>query len=295
VGRFISLPDIEAQLAPNNYMYSHSLTYTFDNYTNTGVQFTLAATKNIFVQFGVSAGSDTSIGNTGESVVNPFPNVLYPGKTFLKDPGAKPSYTGCLRLQSNSANDNIYVCADAINNGVWGYNNLQWLGVTYYHKFNDQWHVALESYNLYEKNVPNISNPIVQTIAANGGAPFSTPTFARNGPSMAQCHDISSLKCTATAQSALMYLNYSPDHLNNVSFRAEYYDDMQGQRTGVKTRYAEVGLGWQHWLSPQIELRPEVTYYSSLDAPAFNGNAQRGIAPDKTYELVAAGDIIAHF
>ena len=30
VGRYISLPDIEAQLAPNNYTYSHSLLYTFD-------------------------------------------------------------------------------------------------------------------------------------------------------------------------------------------------------------------------------------------------------------------------
>ena len=36
IGRFISIPDIEAQLAPNNYTYVHSLTYTFDNYTNTG-------------------------------------------------------------------------------------------------------------------------------------------------------------------------------------------------------------------------------------------------------------------
>ena len=27
-GRFISIPDIEAQLAPNNYMYTHSMTYT---------------------------------------------------------------------------------------------------------------------------------------------------------------------------------------------------------------------------------------------------------------------------
>ena len=35
-GRYISIPDIEAQLAPNNYMYTHSMTYTFDNYTNTG-------------------------------------------------------------------------------------------------------------------------------------------------------------------------------------------------------------------------------------------------------------------
>ena len=29
IGRFISIPDIEAQLAPNNYTYVHSLTYTF--------------------------------------------------------------------------------------------------------------------------------------------------------------------------------------------------------------------------------------------------------------------------
>ena len=33
VGRYISLPDIEAQLAPNNYTYSHSLLYTVDCYT----------------------------------------------------------------------------------------------------------------------------------------------------------------------------------------------------------------------------------------------------------------------
>ena len=25
-------------LAPNNYMYTHSMTYTFDNYTNSGIQ-----------------------------------------------------------------------------------------------------------------------------------------------------------------------------------------------------------------------------------------------------------------
>ena len=40
VGRFISIPDIEAQLAPNNYTYVHSLTYSWDNYTNTGIEVT---------------------------------------------------------------------------------------------------------------------------------------------------------------------------------------------------------------------------------------------------------------
>src|ERR1700755_1216086 len=56
-GRFISIPDIEAQLSPNNYMYTHSMTYTFDNYTNTGIQTTLAVTKNWMIQAGLTAGT----------------------------------------------------------------------------------------------------------------------------------------------------------------------------------------------------------------------------------------------
>jgi hypothetical protein len=52
-------PDIEAQLAPNNYTYVHSLTYTYDNFTNTGILNTLAVTKNWMVQLGVVVGTET--------------------------------------------------------------------------------------------------------------------------------------------------------------------------------------------------------------------------------------------
>ena len=87
-GRYISLPDIEAQLAPNNYMYTHSLTYTLDNYTNTGVQSTLALTKNLFVQFGISDGTETSLSHFYARINNPVPyNALYPTASFPKDPG----------------------------------------------------------------------------------------------------------------------------------------------------------------------------------------------------------------
>ena len=37
VGRYISPPDIEAQLAPDNYLYTHSLMFAFDCYTQTGI------------------------------------------------------------------------------------------------------------------------------------------------------------------------------------------------------------------------------------------------------------------
>ena len=58
---------------------------------------------------------------------------------------------------------------------------------------------------------------------------------------------------------------------------------MQGQRTGTKTAYFETGIGWQHWFSPQIEIRPEFTYYKSLNGFAFNGNSNLGIAPNRNY------------
>jgi hypothetical protein len=92
-----------------------------------------------------------------------------------------------------------------------------------------------------------------------------------------------------------MYLNYKPSALDNISYRLEFFDDKEGQRTGVKTRYVETGIGWQHWFSPQIEIRPEFSFYRSLDAPAFNGNANLGIAPNKNTALIGSADIIIHF
>jgi hypothetical protein len=297
-GRFISIPDIEAQLAPNNYMYTHSMTYTFDNYTNTGIQTTLAATKNWFLQLGLSVGSDTLPWNAGAKIANPFPNPLYPGLTMPKDPGAVPSVTAGVRWVSDSGNDNVYVVADAINGGQWGYNNLQWFGLTYYHKFNDQWHIAFETYNLHQNNVPNALNPAVSGpggIVPNGGTPFSPQYIPFNAPNLAQCNNAVVLSCTASVQTYVYYLNYKPTPLDNISWRGEFYDDKQGQRTGTKTRYVETGLGWQHWLSPQIEIRPEVTYYRSLDGFAFNGNSNLGIPANKNFALIGAADIIIHF
>jgi hypothetical protein len=295
-GRFISLPDIEAQLAPNNYMYSHSMAYTFDNYTNTGLQATLALNKNWFVQLGVTVGTESMPWDVGKTIPNPFPNQVFPGTTMLKNPGAKPSITAGVRWQSDSGNDNVYVVADAINDGTWGYNNLQWYGLTWYHKFNDQLHLSWENYILGQRNVLNITDPA--GIIAAGGFPFAPGIIQFNAPNFAHCSDPNVVTCTARALASVMYWNYKATPLDNVSLRLEYYHDEEGQRTTVATRYADVGLGLQHWFSPQVELRPEVTYYRSFNAPAFNGNFNATpvpIAPNKSYMWLFASDLIWHF
>jgi Putative beta-barrel porin-2, OmpL-like. bbp2 len=297
-GRYISIPDIEAQLAPNNYMYSHSMTYTYDNYTNTGFEFTLAATKNWIFQLGLTTGTESLPWHVGVKIANPFPNPVYPGTTMPKDPGAVPSVTAGVRWSSDSGNDDFNIVANGINGGQWGYNNLQWYGLTYYHKFNDQWHISIETYNEHQNNVPNLLNPAVagpNGFVTLGGTPFSPQYMPFNAPNLAVCKSATVISCTASFQTYLAYLNYKVTPLDNLTYRAEFVDDMQGQRTGTKTRYIETGIGWQHWFSPQIEIRPEVSYYKSLDAFAFNGNANFGIAPNKNYAIIGAADIIIHF
>ncbi len=295
LGRYISIPDIEAQLAPNNYMYTHSLTYTFDNYTNSGLNVTTAINKNWFVQYGVSVGTEAAPWHWGQTVPNPFPNVVYPGTTMLRDPGAIPSFDVGVRWQSDSGYDNVYVVADGINSGVWGYNNLQWTGITWYHKFNEQWHFSWETYTLGQKKVLNATDP--DGIIANSGYPFASLKF--NQPGFAICSNPNAVTCDARSYASLMYINWHFAPLDNLSFRIEYFNDAQGQRTGIKTQYAEAGIGWQHWFSPQIELRPEITYYNSLNAAAFNGNQSPTgmipVAPDRHYALVGSADIIWHF
>ncbi len=321
LGQFISIPDIEAQLAPNNYTYVHSLTYTWDNYTNTGVEATLALTKNWIVQMGTTVGTeampwhfDAKIGNPYAQTLNnaaglgPGVDPLYPGQTMLKDPGAVPSFTLGLRWTSSDGKDDLNLVVDAQNAGLWGDNNLQWLGLTYYHKLNDYWSVNFETWNIHENNVPNLNNAAANALVASNGTPFSPAFMPLNGPNAAWCSGPKNmgvvspngtagvpLTCNPDEQTFLLYVNYTPDKLNNFSLRTEYFNDPYGQRTGVATAYVDAALGWQHWFSPQIEIRPEIGYYRSLDNPAFNGNLAAGIAPSKDWSVIAASDLIWHF
>jgi hypothetical protein len=72
VGRYISLPDIEAQLTPNNYTYSHSILYTFDCYTQTGVNGTVKVSDHLTVQAGLSPGCDVMPWTTDAQVTGNF-------------------------------------------------------------------------------------------------------------------------------------------------------------------------------------------------------------------------------
>ena len=52
IGRWIACPDIETQFAPDNYMGSHSLLFTYDTYTQTGIMLTFCVNDQWMFQVG---------------------------------------------------------------------------------------------------------------------------------------------------------------------------------------------------------------------------------------------------
>ena len=129
IGRIISEPDIEAQLAPNNLMASHSLVYGFDNYTQTGIFTTTKINNQWTLQIGLSNGTDVAL--------------------WQKDPGNQPTGTVMIQWISPSQTDSIYAGDNAFNNGEFGYNNLQQIVGTWTHKFNEKIYTATEALYMY--------------------------------------------------------------------------------------------------------------------------------------------------
>jgi hypothetical protein len=234
LGRYISLPDIEAQLAPNNYFFSHSLLYTYDPFTQTGLVATtmLDPKGQWIVQLGVSAGNDAS----------PLSSA------------AQPTLTAMVRYSTPSNLDNFYVGVNSLNDGKFSYNNLQSFYTTWYHKFgNSGLHMATEAWYMYEFKTPVTG---------------SDTGFGRNGPFGATCHTGTS--CYSDEYAFLNYLNYEFDPQNFIGLRNEAFNDEKGQRTGFATLYSEHTISYNHFFSNSIQIRPELRYEHSYDLKAYN-------------------------
>lgn len=230
MGRYISVPDIEAQLAVNNYIYSHSLLFSYDPFTQTGIIGTLKLNNHWLVNLGISAGND----------IAPWAR------------GAKPSLTACVAYTFNNGDDEIYPCASGINSGKYAYNNVQLFVTTWYHKFNRSWHMATETYYEYERDVPSVFGSIAPEPNTNGA-------FCTSGD-----------RCFAGEWAGVNYLQKEFSPHNYISFRTDFLNDLKGQRTGFKTFYSENSLMWGHWIGSTVLLRPELRFERAYQAHAYD-------------------------
>lgn len=280
LGRIISEADIEAQLAPNNLMSSHSLLYGFDPYCQWGLFATLKINKNWIIQGGLAAGNDVT-----------------PWET--QDPGTQPTGTVMVQYQSDNNKFGFYGGGNAINDAQWGFNNIQQFVGTLTYKFNDKIWTSHETWYMFQEGCPG------QT-----GGPGST--FGHPVPVAAPDEPLSQLGGMGYTDAQYPVhpgyadewatLNYTMFRLGPSTFltiRNEAFDDNDGNRTGYACLYSEHSIGLTWWPSKLITIRPELrwdhaygTHGTSIDptdeAKPFNNGTRRN-------QYTAQFDVILHF
>jgi hypothetical protein len=237
IGRYYAPGDIEFPLSNLNYLVSHSLTFTYSAFTQMGVNVNTKFNNNWSLFLGIHAASDNSAwSNSGQ-----------------------PSFVSFVQWISNDKQDSIWFGSNAINNGQYknAWNNIQQINLIWSHRFSEDFFIEMSSYYEYQFN------------ALVGGNCTQGPVRSFNlYPS---CNYV--IPGRSDSWSLLGFLEKKWTENDFSSFRAEFFNDFQGQRTGFITPYLEFTLGLTHVFGNVLKLRPEVRFDTALNAtPYDNGN-----------------------
>jgi hypothetical protein len=241
VGRFISPADIEAQWAPDNYLFSHSLMFTVDPYTFTGINTTIRLQKRFQIELGLHAGNDMA----------PWSN------------SAQLNGLAMARWVSKNNAESLYGGINSLGNGQYEneHDDLQMLVLVWGHRFGKRVHMMTESYYIWQYN------------AALGGTAIDGPLLYGQGGGMGPI--------IPGASKAIGLVNYfqilcSPK--DYISIRNDGLNDMNGNRTGYATWYTSHTIGWSHHFTDYIIIRPEVRYeqaWNSKNITPYDGGTKK--------------------
>lgn len=292
VGRYISPPDIEAQLAPDNYLWTHSQMFTFDAYTHTGINAAIKLNKQWTVQAGIHAGSDMAPWAAG---------AIPTGELYLKYDAKnnKDSFYGgidainsgrfrlgkrTIQAQNdvnnvNTAFANLGSPLQIANPKIAAHDNLQQFNFTWSHAFSRRVHTATEAYLLYSID------------ALQGGTVVNGPSRSFNanvGPGRLLPH-------TSMAWGVVNYTNIKVTDHDFISIRPiDFLGDPRGWRTGFPATLASWTIGWTHRFSDTLSIRPEIRYDRSLSR--YHGAVVRPYDNGtKIYQLTMGFDLIQRF
>jgi hypothetical protein len=260
VGRWIACPDIETQFSVDNYMGSHSLLFTFDTYTQTGIMATFMLSKQWTFQAVLHSGTDMA--------------------PWYK--GAIPTGAFGVRWVAKSNNDAAYVWLNAINNAKFrrfevdgqpaGHDNFNYLVGTWEHRFNREFITKTEGYIMWQRDAVVGGTPSLGPVEPFGGGggigadiPGTTLTFG--------------------------VVNFTIHQLDAKSFftiRNEWWKDTDGERSGFPSTYTSNAIGYSRYLTPNILWRPEIGYYRSWTVPAFDNGTRKN-------QLMCAFDFTIRF
>lgn len=249
VGRWIACPDIEAQYAPDNYLGSHSILFTYDTYTQTGVMVSQKLNDRWMVQGVLHAGTDMA--------------PWYPG--------ALPTAAFGVRWVSKDNNNAFYTWANALNSAKFrhftvdgqpaGHDNFNYVVTTWEHRFSKYVHTKTEAYYMWQFDAELGGTPSlgpVQTFGGGGGDGVLLPGLSNTWG----------------------VLNYTMVQLSDKAYttvRNEVFRDERGMRTGTPGTYTSHTVGVSITPNSVYQIRPEIGYYRNWENKAFDNGRLHGL------------------
>src|SRR5208283_1241264 len=243
VGRWIACPDIETQFAPDNYLGSHSILFTFDTYTQTGTMLTFMLSRQWIAQIGINAGNDMA--------------------PWYK--GAVPCGYGALRWVAKDNNNSVYAVINQIDSAEFrhfiehgqpsGHDNFNYFVATWEHRFDEKGrlHTATESYIMWQRDAALGGTPSEGVPQSFGGGGGIGPTI----PGISYTYGV------------LNYTEYGLTKKSYLCLRNEWWKDDAGMRSGVPGVYTSHTIGISHYFNSDLIVRPEIGYYRNWTNPAF--------------------------
>jgi hypothetical protein len=246
VGRWIACPDIETQYSVDNYLGSHSILFTFDTYTQTGIMFSFRLDEQNMVQAAIQAGTDMA--------------------PWYK--GATPTGSFGWRWVAKDNNDAFYTWLNNINDARFrhfnedgqpaGHDNFNYIVSTWEHRFSERVHTKTEAYFMWQFN------------AVVGGTPSIGPVRSFGGGGGIGA----SIPGTSLDYGILNYTMFQTSKRDYITVRNEWWNDPQGERSGFATSYSSHTIGLSHQFNDVFMVRPEIGYYHSYATAAFDLGAK---------------------
>jgi hypothetical protein len=249
IGRWIACPDIETQYSVDNYVGSHSILFTYDTYTQTGIMVSQKIDAQWMVQGVIHSGTDMA--------------PWYKGSLLTGAAG--------VRWVSKDNNDAMYTWLNAINSAKFrhfeeygqplGHDNFNYVVTTWEHKFNEQVHTNTEAYYMWQRD------------AELGGTPSAGPPKPFGGGG----GDGMLLPGLSEAFGVLNYTMFGLTKNDYITVRNEWWKDTRGMRSGFPGNYTSHTIGLSHNFNALFQVRPEIGYYRNWDNQAFDLGKKNGI------------------
>jgi hypothetical protein len=271
IGRWVACPDIETQLAPDNYLGSHSILFTYDTYTQTGFMHTIKLNDNWTIQGGINAGNDMAPWHQGAVVCG----------------------YAAARWTSSDNNNAVYGVLNQIDTAkfrhftnTWGeppgtpsgHDNFNYYVMTYEHRFNACLITKFESYFMWQRD------------AELGGTPTLGPVgpWLPTNPNVTPGTDNPTLPGISYAYGVLNYTMFATGQRDYITLRNEWWRDERGMRSGFPGNYTSHTIGWSHQFNDFLMVRPEIGYYRNWNNDSFDLGTHRGV-------VIAGADLTFRF